>query len=328
LLKAVLGKKRTEHVENGNFASKKILNKGGRTGMKRLFRATRKINAPHFVSHITQRAAGREPLFIEEKDYLFMVWLLKEIAHKYSLKIHAFCLMPNHLHLLLSPEEENLYDAMRDLFSRYAMRFNRVYERKGHLFGGPYRQAMCLDETYLLAASLYIHLNPIKAGLSGDPTGYRWSSCRLYCDEDVPKSFVVPDSVLDLLSGNESERKEKYRILLSNGAGLKIDEVHEDKEAIERFKSGLASRVPSIFKWIAERKREDRTSGLDLFSLDELESRIEAMKNDPAFRKRESMPAKKYIIEQLTARGYKRKEIAERLGVSRKTVYNISKWKG
>ncbi len=66
-------------------------------------------------------------------------------------------------HLLLSPEEDNLYDAMRDLFSRYAMKFNRKYERKGHLFGGPYRQAVCLDDSYLLAASVYIHPNPVKA---------------------------------------------------------------------------------------------------------------------------------------------------------------------
>ena len=134
------------------------------------------------VSHITQRAAGKEPLFLENWDYLFMLGLLKEIANNYALRIYAFCLMQNHIHLLLSPEEENLYDAMRDLFSRYAMKFNRKYERKGHLFAGPYRQAVCLDESYLLAASLYIHLNPVRAGVVLEPQSYRWSSCRLYVD--------------------------------------------------------------------------------------------------------------------------------------------------
>ncbi len=111
--------------------------------IKRYFRATRKLNAPNMVSHITQRAAGKEPLFLEDGDYLTMLGLLKEIANKCILRIYAFCLMPNHIHLLLSPEEKNLYDAMRDLFSRYAMKFNRKYERKGHLFAGPYRQAVC-----------------------------------------------------------------------------------------------------------------------------------------------------------------------------------------
>ena len=120
-----------------------------KVNIKRFFRATRKLAVPGLVSHITQRAAGKEPLFIEDGDYLYMLGLSKEIAQKYSLNIYTFCLMPNHVHLLLSPTQENLYDAMRDLFSRYASRFNRKYERKGHLFGGPYRQAVCFDNGYL-----------------------------------------------------------------------------------------------------------------------------------------------------------------------------------
>ena len=117
-----------------------------KVNIRRFFRATRKLTVPGLVSHITQRAAGKEPLFIEDADYLYM---------------------------LLSPTQENLYDAMRDLFSRYAMRFNRKYERKGHLFGGPYRQAVCFDNGYLLAASLYIHLNPVRASIVADPLDYR-----------------------------------------------------------------------------------------------------------------------------------------------------------
>ena len=113
---------------------------------------------PGLVSHITQRAAGKEPLFLEDADRLYMLGLLKDISHKQSINVYAFCLMGNHVHILLSNQEENLYDAMRDLFSRYAMWFNKKYERKGHLFGGPYRQAVCLDDGYLVTASVYIHL--------------------------------------------------------------------------------------------------------------------------------------------------------------------------
>jgi REP element-mobilizing transposase RayT len=121
-----------------------MLDSGRGWKINRHFRATRKLKTPNVVSHITQRAAGKEPLFVEEKDYVYMLWLLKEVTRKYSLTLYAFCLMSNHVHLLLSPGEENLYDAMQNLFSRYAMIFNRKYERKGHLFGGPYRQAVCL----------------------------------------------------------------------------------------------------------------------------------------------------------------------------------------
>ena len=90
-----------------------------------------------------------------------MLGLLKEISGKHALTVLSFCLMPNHVHLLLKTGEKNLDQAMRDLFSRYATWFNRKYERKGHLFGGPYRQAVCLDDAYLLAVSIYIHLNPV-----------------------------------------------------------------------------------------------------------------------------------------------------------------------
>lgn len=120
----------------------------------------------------------------------------------------------------MSPEEENLFDAMRDLFSRYVMWFNSKYERRGHLVGGPYRQAVCLDDSYLVAASLYIHMNPVKAGLVGTVSDYRWTSSRLYCDLDAPESFVDAAFVLGILSKDAPIAKERYRMLLGNAGGL------------------------------------------------------------------------------------------------------------
>jgi putative transposase len=293
--------------------------------IKRYFRATRKLNTPNMVSHITQRAAGKEPLFLEDGDYLFMLGILKEIAKKHGLRIYAFCLMKNHIHLLLSPEEQNLYDAMRDLFSRYAVKFNRKYERKGHLFAGPYRQAVCLDESYLLAASIYIHMNPVRAGLVIEPQGYRWSSCRLYYEINAPKSFVDPDFILRLLSDSEIENKnkEKYRLLLKQGSDLETAHILEQEDAIERFQSKLISMFPSIFKMVDQKKRLAKFLGIDLPTIEELEEQIETMGKKYSSNSPESKKAKKYLIEQLISRGYKRSEIAERLGVSRKTVYNM-----
>ena len=293
--------------------------------IKRFFRATRKLNAPNLVFHITQRAAGKEPLFLEDNDYLIMLGLLKEIAENYSLRIFAFCLMPNHIHLLFSPREANLYDAMRDLFSRYAMRFNRKYERKGHLFGGPYRQSVCLDDSYLLAASLYIHLNPVKAGLAKTPYYYRWSSCRLYYQDNAPKSFIDPHFILGMLSKADIERKERYRLLLKKGKEVTTDHVLEQNDAIERFRSKIASIFPSFFRGADKKSRIAKSSGIDLLSLDELERQIEFVKTGNFANKPDSRKAKKYLVEQLIARGFKRSEIAGRLEVSPKTIYNIMK---
>ena len=292
--------------------------------IRRFFRATKKLDAPNFVSHITQRAAGKEPLFLEDTDYLTMLGLMKEIAEKYALNIYAFCLMPNHLHLLLSPREPNLCDAMRSLFSRYAMRFNKKYERKGHLFGGPYRQAVCLEDSYLLAASLYIHQNPVRAGLATTPSDYRWSSCRLYCDDGAPDSFLDSGFVLELLARDNVTRKRRYRMLLKQGGGLDTGHVLEQENAIERFGSQLALMFPPLFKMVARQRHIARFSGIDLSDLSALDAQAAVCKSQFSGRPRSDI-AKKHLIEQLIARGYNRGEIARRLGISRKTVYNILK---
>ena len=293
--------------------------------VKRFFRATKKLNVPELVYHITQRGAGREPLFIEDDDYLSMLALMKEICEKHSLKMYAFCLMPNHIHLLLSPTHENLSEAMRDLFSKYAMRFNRKYQRKGHLFGGPYRQATCLDDSYLLATSLYIHLNPVKAGLANNPIDYRWSSSRLYCKGRKIKSFVDPDFILNILPGTKPEKREKYSLLLARGAGLGIGQVLENEDAIEVFSSKLASLSPELFKIVQKSREVAKRLGIRLLSMEELDDKIEEIRRNPQPNKPETRRAKRFVIEQLIARGFKRSEIAHRLGMSRKAVYNILK---
>jgi len=293
--------------------------------IRRVFRAKQKLNAPGLVSHITQRAAGKEPLFLEDPDYLYMLVLLKDFNRRHSIEIYAFCLMGNHLHLLLRPEGENLYDAMRDLFSRYAMWFNKKYERKGHLFGGPYRQAVCLDDGYLLASSVYIHLNPVKAGLVPTAEAYRWSSVRLYCDNHASKAFVNPFFVLNILSAHREGAKEIYRDLLNRAAQVETAPVFEKEDVMERFRAALVGLFPALFRGMADRNRSMEMTGLELLSTEAIEERIESLKCATFIREPETLTAKRFLVEQLISRGYKRGEIAERLGVSRKTIYNILK---
>ena len=254
---------------------------------------------------------------------MYMLVLLKELSRQHAVKIYAFCLMKNHIHILLSPKGANLYDAMRDLFSRYAMWFNKKYERKGHLFGGPYRQAVCLDDGYLVAASVYIHLNPVKAGLVPVAGAYRWSSVRLYCEEDAPESFVDPRFILNILSENGGKGKETYRDFLNRGVKVETAPVFEKEEVIDHFRSSLASLFPSIFKRMAGRNHAAKAAGMNLLSMEAIEERIENFKDVTFTNEPETRLAKRYLIEQLISRGYKRGEIAERLGVTRKTIYNI-----
>jgi putative transposase len=212
---------------------------------------------------------------------------------------------------------------MRDLFSRYAMWFNKKYERKGHLFGGPYRQAVCLDDGYLLAASVYIHLNPVKAGLVTTAEAYRWSSVRLYWDTAAPNAFVKPFFVLNTLSPHGEGAKAIYRDLLTRAAQVETGQVFEQEDVIDRFRLRLVSLFPSVFRRMARHNRSASGANLDLLDMEALDEKIRILKEHDHPQGPETRLAKKFLVEQLIARGYKRAEIAERLGISRKSVYNI-----
>jgi putative transposase len=292
-----------------------------RSGQGRFFRSTRKLNQAELVSHITQRAAGREPLFVEDQDYLFLLGWLKDWVQQNEVALYAFCFMPNHVHLLISPQRDNLYGAMRNLFSRYARYFNRKYERKGHLFGGPYRQSVCLDEKYLIAASIYIHLNPVRAGLAKTPQAHRWSSSRLYGDDAAAKSFVDNSFILGLISDDCLSARRTYQRLLQQACGLRVDEVLEMEGAINRLQENLKNMVPAVWQGITL-GRLRHPKGTDPLDIEELSRRFEILNLKDRPGQAETRQARKYLIEQLIARGFKRKEIADRLGVSVKTVYN------
>jgi putative transposase len=293
--------------------------------LKRIFRAKQKLTVPDIVSHITQRAAGKDPLFLEETDYLFMLANMKDITQKRSLDIYAFCLMPNHIHLLASPREDELHESMRDLFSRYAMMFNRKYERKGHLFAGPYRQAVCLEDAYLLVASLYIHINPVRAGLVEDPVSYRWSSVKLFSDPGAPQSFVKPGFVLRLLNRDPHSQKEIYANLLKKSLSVQVGDSMEEADAVGRLRKALTRAFPTVFSRVAKKKNIAKRTGLELLDEESVKQAIDDMKTQRKRVTLQTRKARRFLIEQLIARGYKREDIAGMLDVSVKTVYNTLK---
>lgn len=293
--------------------------------INRFFRARRKLTQENLISHITQSAAGKDPCFIEDDDFLCMLGFLKESVQKHDYQIYSFCLMRNHVHLLLRPNQENLQFAMRDLFSRYAMRFNRKYQRRGHLFGGPYRQAVCLEETYLIAASIYIHLNPVKAGIVSEPRDYRWSSIRLFVDDSEEISFVNAGFILEMLVNDIHTARKKYRQLLKKGTELPVDLTQAQEGSVEFFKQRLVTAFPNFFGKMAVAKTVAKIGGKKIMNMEALERQIDKAVAQYSKRKPGSRRAIKFLIEQLLARGFKRSEIATRLELSPKTVYNILK---
>jgi len=129
------------------------------------------------AQHVVQRGNNREPCFFAEADYQFYLECLAESATKYACQLHAYVLMTNHVHLLVTPENESsLSGMMQSLGRRYVRYVNHTYKRTGTLWEGRYKSSLVQSENYLLTCSRYIELNPVRANMVETPAEYRWSS--------------------------------------------------------------------------------------------------------------------------------------------------------
>jgi putative transposase len=127
--------------------------------------------------HIIQRGNNRCACFFADHDYGCYMQHLGELAERHACAIHAFVLMTNHVHLLLTPHRpDGASVLMKHLGQRYVQYVNRVYKRSGTLWEGRFRSSIVQAETYLLRCQRYIELNPVRAGMVVSPDEYRWSS--------------------------------------------------------------------------------------------------------------------------------------------------------
>lgn len=128
--------------------------------------------------HVMNRGAGRKRIFKKNLHREMFLNTLKECHQMFNLKIHAYCLMSNHYHLLVSTPDANLSRAMRHLDGVYTQRFNSEVNIDGALFRGRYTAKLIEDESYQMVVSQYIHLNPVEAGIVKEAHEYKWSSYR------------------------------------------------------------------------------------------------------------------------------------------------------
>jgi len=284
-------------------------------GKKRILRVQNKIIIEGGVYHITQRAPGKEKVFLEESDYLKFISLLKESSAKFSLEVYAFSLLTNHLHILLRTGNNLLSKAMQELFKRYALYFNSKYERKGHVFSGRYRAALCNDADYFLTISLYIHLNAYRARIVTSPFQYHWHSLDIYV-KNVKSSFVNPLPILEEVYPSSAKKaKAAYRKFVEDMSKISFSiRTMEEKKSIKKL-------YEEVIKW-ARRNKKMLLGSSKLFSnLWEIEKKMQRIKGRKLPRLPQNRKALVYLVEQLLARGYSILEISKKLGVDRVTVY-------
>lgn len=172
---------------------------------------------PGLPQHVIQRGNNRQAIFVGEGDYAAYLSWLKEAALRYGLLIHAYVLMTNHVHLLVTPtKDDSIAKTMQSLGRRYVQYFNFTYKRTGTLWEGRYRATVVDAEDYLLACCRYIEMNPVRAGMVKSAAHYRWSSYR-HNAQGQKDPLIVEQDVYRRLGRTVQARYEAYRSLFRDG---------------------------------------------------------------------------------------------------------------
>jgi putative transposase len=191
-----------------------------------------RLVVPHQPHHVIQHGIDRQSIFRDADDHTAFLRWLREAAKQFKVAIHAYVLMPNHLHLLATPSDEAGLGRMMQWIGRhYVPYFNQKYGRTGTLWQGRYKAAVIDAEPYFMTCSAYIELNPVRAGLAFGPEDYPWSS---YAHHVGTKSDpVITDHALYWALGNTPfGREAAYRSLMEQG--LTANEVLAVTEATRK----------------------------------------------------------------------------------------------
>jgi putative transposase len=175
-----------------------------------------RIALPNVPVHLIQRGNNRQPCFFADEDYYHYLHLLYKYSVKFGYQIHAYVLMTNHVHLLISSECSDAGGALMKVLGQcYVQYVNRVHLRSGTLWEGRFRSCLVQEERYLLACQRYIEMNPVRANIVAHPADYRWSSYRANAQGEA-NALVHPHSLYEGLDANATARQAAYRNLFAD----------------------------------------------------------------------------------------------------------------
>ena len=177
-----------------------------------------RIHIPGGVYHVMLRGNGGQAIFPDASDGARFLALLAEGTSRFGLRCHGYCLMPNHVHLVLQAGAAPLSRAMQNLAFRYTRHINARERRVGHLFQGRYKAILVDADAYLLELVRYVHLNPVRARLCDAPGAWRWSGHRAYLGR-AAAPWLTTEWVLGLLAPEAGDARAAYRAFVADGMG-------------------------------------------------------------------------------------------------------------
>jgi putative transposase len=191
-----------------------------------------RLELPGVAHHVIQRGNNRAACFFGDADRRYYLKCLEEAAGRRGCEIHAYVLMGNHVHLLVTPAEPGALGAMmQDLGGRYVRVINRIHARTGTLWEARFRSSVVDSENYLLVCQRYIELNPVRAGLARDPAAYPWSSHSYYAAGRASR-LITEHPVYRRLGLSSAERRTAYLALFTEAL---------DDRVVERIRAAINS---------------------------------------------------------------------------------------
>jgi len=182
-----------------------------------------RIHIPGAFYHVMLRGNAGDDIFLSDKERHHFYLLLQDGVIRFNHRIHAFCLMDNHVHLVIQIGETSLSTIMQNLSFRYTRWFNSQHKRAGHLFQGRFKSILVEEDSYLLELVRYIHLNPVRAGICGHLKDHQWNSNAAYLGHEII-SWIHTDEVL----ARFSMQPQKARMLFAKFMNEGVNETHRD----------------------------------------------------------------------------------------------------
>ena len=196
--------------------------------------------------HIIIRGNEQRNIFNDDKDRARFIETLYQKKKEEAFYLHAFCLMDNHVHLMIREGRENISSVMKKITVSYVCYFNKKYKRTGHLFQDRFRSETVENDSYLLTLARYIHQNPVKAKLVRFPAEYKWSSYNAYLkDKDTFNNIIDKEILLGVFSNHLPQAQKLFMEFMnmeSQESHLDIPEVIDEDGAREILINMLKNR--------------------------------------------------------------------------------------
>lgn len=214
---------------------------------------TARVILPNYPHHIIQRGHNKQAVFASDDDYLFYIENLKEWKEKLGCKIYAYCIMTNHVHIVIDPgeDESNLGKLMKRIAGRQTRYINKIEGRSGTLWESRYKSSPISNDEYLMICCRYVELNPLRAGMVERPEAYRWSSCRHKLGLEK-NDWLDAYPVYAGLGDSEEVRSSRYREWLDSS--ISESELKLIRESVQRGQlTGDGSFVEEVANMLGRR---------------------------------------------------------------------------